>query len=247
MNNNIMINREPDFCGYRLQSARRKKRMQYEDFEKRLLALHKERQALHAQQRSLGWIELKPPVMRGYKRYFVLRDDVARSKHAAFFEGILQKINKVAYSSRKDFKVKKRKGGKKIYVVKDQQLVQPDEYHFSKMNFTDNEIQFFEVRFVKEKWMKEPQKIYVFVEPWRFVLKIRANMITKTRARDEAIERRVHEINSYLERNGLEWKLHRILSGNYKWRWNEEVKEWEKNPLKNKQLVAIIDGIAEED
>ena len=120
---------------FRLQSARRKKRMQHEDFEKHLLALHKEQQQLYKQQQALGWIDLKPPVMRGWKRYFVLRDDVARSKHAGFFEGILEKINKTEFSSRKDFKVKKRKAGKKIYVVRDQQLLQPHEYHFRKMRF----------------------------------------------------------------------------------------------------------------
>jgi len=220
--------------------------MQHEDVEKRLLSLHREQQQLYKQQRELGWIELKPPVRRGWKRYFVLRDDVARSKHAVFFEGILQKINTVAYSSRKDFKVKKRKEGKKIYVTKDQQLLQPGEYRFRKMNFNDNEAAYFEVRYVKEKWMKQPEKVFVFVEPWRFVLRVRPNMITKTRARNEEVEKRLHEIANFLKRNFLSPKLYHMINGYYKRSWYEEEKECEKNPLKNKSIVSILDEISEE-
>ena len=246
MNKNITGNQEPDILSFRLQTARRKVRMQHEDFEKGLLSLHRERQKLRKQQRELGWIELKPPIMRGWKRYFVLREDVARSKQASFFEGILQKINKIEYSSRKDFKVKKRKGGKKIYILRDQQLLQPDECHFRKMKFNDIEAQFFEIRYVKEKWMKQPKKIFVFVEPWRFVLRVRPNIITKTRARDEEIEKRLQKIEAFFERSFLLPKLHRMVYGYYKWSWNEGEKGWEKNPLKNKPVVRILDEIAEE-
>jgi hypothetical protein len=245
MDNIIYGEAEQDILCFRLQSARRKKRMQHEDFEKKLLALHREQRELYKQERALGWIELKPPVMRGWKRFFVLREDVARSKHAAFFEGILNKINKVEYSSRKDFKVKKRRGGKKVHVARDQQLLRPDEYHFRKLGFSEKETQLFEVRYVKEKWMKQPQKIFVFVEPWRFVLRVRPNMITRIRARDEQIERRKHYINSFLEKNALQGKLSRLLGDSYRWRMYGE-KEGERNPLKNKPVAAILNDLTEE-
>ncbi|HVV04083.1 MAG TPA: hypothetical protein VHC96_07645 [Puia sp.] len=82
-----------DILCYRLRTARHKKRMQYEDLDKRLIALDKEQWALRKQQWNLGWEPLIPPVQKGWKRCFVLQGDVARGKHAEFFEGILKKIN----------------------------------------------------------------------------------------------------------------------------------------------------------
>lgn len=81
---------EDIFC-YRLRTARHKKRMQYEDFDKQLIQLHQEENGLYEQRRNLGWEPLLPAVQKGWKRFFVLRDDVARSKQAEFFENILKK------------------------------------------------------------------------------------------------------------------------------------------------------------
>jgi len=118
---------------YRLRTARQKKRLQYEDFYKQLIQLYKEEKALYQQQKNLGWEPLKPPVQKGWKRFFVLRDDVAKSKHAEFFQNILNKINTYDWSYRKNFKIRKRKMGRKIYVVKTQKLLEPCERHFAKL------------------------------------------------------------------------------------------------------------------
>lgn len=241
--NNITNSEWEHYMSFRLQTVRRKKRMQHEDFEKKLLGLHKERRQLYEQQRALGWIELCPPIMRGWKRFFVVREDVAKSKQGAFFEGILQKINTIKYSTRKDFKVKKRKAGKKIYVVTEQQLLLLGELQFTKFNLTEKETQFFEVRYVKEKWRKELVKVYVFTEPWRFVFRIRPNIISKVRVKDIAMEKRIAEIDDFIDRNGFTGKLNRLLHGNEYWRWHDGEKKWQKNPLKNKPSEKVLDEI----
>lgn len=238
--NNYSVNESTALLQFRLRTARHKKRMQREDRDKQLLALDKEQGELYKQRHNLGWIELHPPVVRGWKRYFVLRDDVARSRQASFFESILSKINTTEYSYRKDFKVKKRKWGKKVYVAKEQYLLKPDPYYFSKMNFTDAEKQYFEERFVEDRRTGKLSRIYVFTEPWRFVLRVRPNIITKTRARDEAIESRIREIRNYFNRNVL-WGRLAHISGGYKYNWHDGPKVWERNPLKNKPLAAILD------
>lgn len=224
---------------FRLQSSRRKTRMQYEDLEKTLIKLDKERTKLYRQKRNLGWIELNPPVMRGWKRYFVLRDDVARSKHADFFQGILNKINTIQHSDTRKFTAKKRKWGRKIQVERDQQLLKPDEYHFRKSGFSEREKQFFSevISLYKNRYY---YKKYVFVEPWRFVLSVRPNMITKARVRDEAIERRLVEISQYLEQRNLVGTLERLLRGRYKYKeWRNNRKE--KYTFKCKPLVMLLD------
>ena len=50
---------------FRLQTARRKKRMQHEGFERYLRDLDRLESKLKKQKNNLGWEPLTPPVMRG--------------------------------------------------------------------------------------------------------------------------------------------------------------------------------------
>ena len=87
-------------------TARQRTRRKKKDFEKRLIQLGKMEETLSKKRSSLGWEPLDPPVMRGWRRRFVLREDTAASPRAAFFEGILQKINTIQYSGTKSWKEK---------------------------------------------------------------------------------------------------------------------------------------------
>jgi hypothetical protein len=232
-----------DILCYRLRTARQKKRMQYEDFDKQLIHLHKEEKALIKQQRNLGWEPLTPPVQKGWKRSFILREDVARGKQAFFFTGILKKINTFDYSWRKDFKKRKRKHGRKIYVVKPQSLLKPCEYRFSKMEFSEKEKQlFYEVW--ETDFRRRLVKKFVFAEPWRFVLRVQPNMIDKVRKIDAVIEAMLKEIADYLERNDWRKRQCKLVHGYYKWgRWKEHGKYNEKSMFKNKSLYQVLDLI----
>ena len=231
-----------DILCYRLRTARQKKRIQYEDFDKQLIQIHREQKSLYQQKWNLGWEPLIPPVQRGWKRFFVLREDVARSKQAEFFENILTKINTEDRSYRKDFKVKKRRFGRKTYVVKDQQLLRPCEYHFNKLGFTDAEKQLFHPEYSYEKGRGTFIKRFVFNEPWRFVLRIRPNMIDKKRKVDHELESRLQQMHNYLERNDYRKRLSKIVHGYYKYRhWRKEEIEKEKYVFKNKALHTVLD------
>jgi len=243
MNSKIIQQYGEEILCYRLRTARQKKRMLYEDFDKQLIELYREEKALNEQKNNLGWEPLHPPVQKGWKRFFVLRDDVARSKHAEFFEGILEKINTYDWSHRKDFKIKRRKRGRKIYVVKPQKLLEPAEWHFPRLGFNEYEQQFFHV-----VWSSYRNKVfvkkYVFNEPWRFVLRVRPNMITKMKKRDEIIASRVNRIAVYMERNDYRKRQAKLLHGSYKWtRWRDFGKYDEANPLRNKSLQQILDEL----
>ncbi|MBP6430371.1 MAG: hypothetical protein KA319_01265 [Ferruginibacter sp.] len=232
-----------DILCYKLRTARQKKRMQYEDFDKQLIRLDKKERDLYLQKRNLGWEELKPPVQKGWVRHFVVRDDVARSKYGEFFEGILQKINTYKYSWKKDFTKKKRKLGKKIYVVRTQELLKPREYEFVKMKFTDVEKQFFTEEW-ELNWNKQPIKRYVFTEPWRFVLKVKPYMIDKVRINDAVLEKQLKEIDNYLERNDFKKRLCKVKHRRYRYKdWKQRVKYNEEYEYKNKTLNEIKDLI----
>ncbi|AEW02961.1 hypothetical protein Niako_6737 [Niastella koreensis GR20-10] len=234
-----------EILSYRLRTVRQKKRMQYEDFDKQLSQTGKEERRLIRQNRTLGWEPLTPPVQKGWKRFFVLRDDVAYGKHAAFFENILRKINTYDWSYRKDFMIRKGRYGKNKFGVKPQSLLRPHENHFLRLGFTDDEKQFFYeelVHYGKNHFAKR----YIFSEPWRFVLRVRPNIIDKVKKRDIEIERRLKEIDNYLDGNHYRGRMNRLLYGTD---WNSRLKEerlWEKSVLKNKPLPRILDECAQD-
>lgn len=234
-----------DILQYRFRTARQKKRMQYEDFDKFLIELYKEQKQLYLQRWNLGWELINPPVQQGWKRYFVMREDVANSKQAAFFESILKKINTVYYSWKKDFTVKRKKFGRKIYVVRPQGLLEPDERHFNNLSFTEAEKQMFYAYFCTDNNGRLYLR-YAFVEPWRFVLVIKPNIIYRVKKLDAAINKRIEEIDNYLKRNDYQKRQQKIVHGKYKYRYCPDIEKYnEVNPYKNKSLIQLLDMIKE--
>lgn len=232
-----------DILCYRLRTARHKKRMQYKDHDRQLIQIHREEKELYVKKRNLGWEKLHPPVQKGWVRYFTVREDVARSRYADFFESILQKINTYEYDWKKDFKRRKRKRGRKIYVTKPQYLLKPDEYQFRKMQFTDTEKQFFREVWIND-WKIRPVKHYEFIDPWRYVLKIRPNMIDKVRVKDAELESKIKTIDNYMERNDLRKRQRKLIDGYYQYRYGKEFEKYDEvNEFKSKSLVQILDSI----
>ncbi|XZF13485.1 hypothetical protein ACTHGU_17030 [Chitinophagaceae bacterium MMS25-I14] len=229
---------------YRHKTARRRKRLRKKNDDRKILALDRERRTLYTQRRNLGWMELDPPVARGWKRYFVLREDVARSRHAPFFEKILEKINTVQYCSRKDF-MEKEPDNKKRRAVMVQGLLELSESSFRKKNFSDKEKSFFEMRTRRKQNRKFIEQYYVFKETWRFAFRIRRHYITKVKVLDEAVNARICGIDKYLECRHLTPRLHKLRYGNYRWSYYNDNKRI-PNPLKNQPLHEILGALAEE-
>lgn len=246
MDNKLIQQYGTEILCYRIRTARQKKRMQYEDFDKQLIRLHKEEKQLYQKRNNLGWVPLVPAVQKGWKRFFVLREDVARSKNAEYYGNILKKINTCDWSYRKDFLVKKRKRGRKVYVVKEQQLLRPWECQFNKLGFTDGEKQFFHEEYHYKKNSRELLKRYVVNEPWRFVLRVRPNIIDKVRDRDEVIESRLKQIDIYLERNDYRKRQFKLIHGHHRWRYRDYEKPRYVCAYRNKNLVQIMDLITDE-
>jgi hypothetical protein len=230
-----------DILCYRIRTARQKKRMRYKDFDKRLIALHKEEKALGKQKDSLGWVPLVPPYQRGWQRFYVLREDVRVSKNAAFFENILAKINTHDWSHRKDFMIRRRRYGRKKYEVKEQKLLQPTEDKFAELKFSEAEKQFFHLTLFFDSMRWGFAERYVFTEPWRFVLRIRPKMIDKVRAMDNVLESRLKEIDNYLDRNAQRNRQGKLLYGKVRYRHYRVLqKHGEENPFKGKPFQEIL-------
>ena len=225
----------------RLRTPRRRKQAVKKDRDKQLIRLYKEDQRLRKQHRDLPMMDLLPPVQKGWKRYFVLRDDVRQSALGTFYEQILQKINTTQYSSEKVFKQKKKRLGKRIYVEKTQKLHEINAYELPKLKLTDKELACFEWRTAQRQYGNKTSEILVlvFTEPWRFVLRVRPNIITKIRAKDSELEQRMGEINAVLYDNyANNGRLHKLRGRRgYK---NIDSKKY-ANPLKNLPTQEILD------
>jgi hypothetical protein len=237
MNRQLINEFGQDILCYRLRTRRHKIRMQYEDFDKQLMRIDREETVLWQQRNKLGWEPLLPPVQRGWKRTFVLREDVAMTDRADFFNSILKKINTVERSWRKDFKKKKRYMGRKIYVVKPQYLKKLDLWEWRKAAFNEAEQQFFECVFSIDKSGYVKQK-YVFTGPWRFVLKISPNIIDKVRIRDVVIEQRLKEIDNYLTRNDYKGRIQKVVYGGNG--WNHQTRKIQKRSGGSKKPITHL-------
>jgi len=216
----------------RFKTKRQRKRLRIEGRDKQLVHLYNELLEVKKQQRNLGLAELHPPVQKGWKRYFVLREDVERSKDAEFFRTMLERINTVTYSHRKDFKYKRRRGGKRVDVDRLQFLRGFYGYEWTKLKLNEREMSYFRLTWEFVGNSTSTRLKYVFTEPWRFVLRVRPNMITHVKIIDPELMRRERELDNYLERNNLYPRISKQLHGWHKYRWHYGGKPLDRHVLK---------------
>lgn len=208
-----------------LKTERRRKRLLKKELEKKLIALGKERNTLRRAQYMAPPVELEEPVRKGWKRYFVLREDVARQPKAAFFQNILDKINTVEYSKDKKFSAKKRKK-RSQYIIRTQKLRPVYEHEFThpkRAQFTEKEREYFVPAYFRYSPKDRYHEVFFFVQPWRFVLKIEPHWITHVKAWDQAAETRLLEITRYLEKENLMHKMIKLNSGRVSFRHDERM------------------------
>jgi len=189
--------------------------------DKKLRRLDKELTRVRRQIWDLGYEDLILPIQRGYKRLFVLTEDTKHHKQADLYQNILDKINTIWYSSDKIFKTKKRKIKKWKYQNRNEQRLREfdsrDFHHIQKL--TDEEKTFFHPVQYYDYRFKEYRINYLFTEPWRFILRIQPNMITKVQIKDLELEQYRDELDDFLDRNKNRRRLTKMWGGNsYSWK-----------------------------
>lgn len=236
-----------------LPSRRWKKRRILTARDKFVRNLDKEHTRIFNQIHNLGYDELDPPIQQGYKRLFMLTESTQYSNRAAFYQGILDKINTIRYSPDKIFKQKKRKIGKWRYSYrKEQKLQEPDDWQFLRGDkFTEEEMKYF----YPVEYYSYPAKCwrtkYLFIEPWRFELRIRKNWITRVKRKDPELEQYRDELHDLLYRKDIYRRLIRIRGGNtYAWKKvlneREDRKKYSYHSLKNIPLHQIVEKYKKE-
>jgi hypothetical protein len=229
-NNNLLF--------HRLRSARSRKRTGKKDVEKQIRKKHKRSKELWYLRRNIPWIPLEKPYQRGFVRFFVLSDDVKRSEDADFYEGILKKINTYMYSESRLFLKKKRKFGRRIYVEKPQRLNTISSYAWTdpKFGLIPGERQYFLKIEEYNPFRKRDDIYYEFIEPWRFVLRIRPNMITHYKPVDLDLEKEYAEVESYIKRNKVTGIIQKTING----KSNAWKREYETDLIKSRKYADCI-------
>jgi len=229
----------------RIKSARRKVRLQKLDKEKQLIGLDKEIRTLSKLEDELPLIPLEIPYQKGWKRFFVLREDVAVSKYATFFNELLIKINTTQHCNNKAFtkRKRKRKRRKKVIVeiVQNLRSFLDWEWNSSKCKLTEKEKEFFKPL---KRWCNTRKCFYteyVFTEPWRFVLKIKQHFITHYKMHDNVLKQQMAEIDNHIENHYLRHQIYKLTNGR-----KDHYRCWNRNklkylhPFKNKALHTIL-------
>ena len=228
----------------RIKSARRKTRLQKEDKEKYIIGLEKKQKILYQQEKDLPWLPLDIPYQKGWKRFFVLRDDVARSRDADFFTELLLKINTTQHANNKSFTKRKKKKRKKIVVDIIQELKSYEDWKWKNIRFCKlNEKERILFKPIK-RWCNRRKYFYteyVFSEPWRFVLKIKPHFITHFKMHDNVLEQQIAELENHIENHHLQHKMAKLTKGrkNHHRCWNQNKLKY-LHPFKQKALHTIL-------
>jgi len=212
-----------DAMQYKLKTARQKKRLQKKDFDKQVIQIIKKRKQYWQQRQDLPWVPLEIPYQRGWKRHFVLREDVKRSAMADFYQGLLNNINIFQYSTNKSFKVKRKRKQRKTSVDRKQFLREFPEWQWNNDRYHSlNELE--KTHFhLYEKWDNKGRTVkmvYRFNEPWRYVLKIVPNMITHAKMLDSQLEQDLQRLNNFITQHQIEARIYKLRGGAYHyWKW----------------------------
>lgn len=232
----------------RIKSARRKKRLVKQHRDKQLIQLDKRRDELWHKRQNLPPVPLEHPYQRGWKRFFVLREDMRHGPRAEFYTALLDKINTVEYSGDKSFKRKKRRKQRYVYKVKPQLTQEFDGYKWyaNRMGLTDEEKTCFtRVETFSFKNRRTDIK-YVFAEPWRYVLKVMPHIVTHKIQVDSELEQEMAWIDRYIEHRDFGPRINLLTRGR-RYRWKDEFNQPLKyiNKLKNtprySQTEAYLD------
>lgn len=229
---------------YNLKSARRKKRDKKEDLDKQLLQIIRKRKLLWKQRLDLPMVPLENPYQKGWKRHFVLREDIQRSPNAAFYVQLLEKINTVQYHAEKSFKLKKKRKRRKAPLEKRQFLQEFSEWQWQhhSLKLTELDKAHFHLYEQISKNGKEKLLRYRFNEPWRYVLQVKPHFITAVKMLDQALEQEIKLLGNHVDYHHLQPRMDKLTGGCYRYqKWRKINNRSYRNRLQKDALLSYLE------
>ena len=225
---------------------RRQVRMDKKDNEKDLISLWKKKIKLMQGKHALNKVELPKPERWGYKRFFVLREDVANSKEAEFYKGILKLVQNTVLSRDKEFLYKDYKTKKKLPI--EQHIGNISHKDWNKMiaenKLTAKQQACFELRWYFNKNGKSGFYVYELIKDYMFVYKVQPHYITHRFIINPQLESELKELSNRIEKQNLWPKIGKVFGWSNGWKDYADAKAKLINRAMDK---LMIDGIDEFD
>lgn len=191
---------------------RRQKKFDKFENEKELISLWKKQARLMKGKRSLNWIELPKPERWGYKRFFVLREDIAKSREAEFYKGILKLVQNTVLCRDKKFEAKDYETKTRKPII--QHIASIGHSDWNKLDaegkLTNKQKMMFTQVWKTNKGGRGGYWVFEFNKPWMFVTKIQPHYITHRILINPQLESEIRELENKIERNNLWPKIGKL-------------------------------------
>lgn len=212
--------------------------------DKKLIRLSRRLRELNLIERKAPLIQLDKPIQKGFRKDFVLREDITRRRDSHEITRILSAINQTVYCQKEDFKVKKWHSKQMEDIPHKLRHIPANQW--DRLQWPPHYKKWFTFRegVIENKWGTLIIKGYWFNYPYMFVEKVSPHIVTHIKQHFPDIEREEAEIKRFFElHNG--WARLDHLNGNspYWKRWEntkddqiedlvrEEMKQFEDNYL----------------
>lgn len=222
--------------------ARRQKRFDKKDEHKKLIGLWNKQSRLWAASRNYNWIEYPKPIRKGYVRFMVLREDIAKSREAHIYKPLLKFINSKDFSRTKKFMYKPR--GSKVKRAVQIETKSIDHYDWQKKvepHLTLKQKSLFEKRWhnpsrFRGRVIGSGQWKYHFLKPWMFVPKVEPYYVTHYLEVNPQLESETQELWNKIYVNNLWPKIDKARSKAYGKRYDDD---W--NAVRSRLMKSYLD------
>ncbi len=189
--------------------------------ERDLVRLWHKQERLWMGKRACNIVALEYPVQRGWNRFFVLRQDIARSPDADMYKGVLKWVNTSVHSRRKDFMYKP--WNSKVYKPMEQGIsfMREKEWKEAEKKFTIKQKSLFDKRwhtiYRKDKPTNDGFWGWHLQKDWMFTFKIEPYWVTHRVVINPQLESETAEVWARIWSDGRYYKIAKKLG----WRVNE--------------------------
>jgi hypothetical protein len=146
------------------------------------------------------------------------------------------------YSNNKKFTKRRRKYHKKYDadIIQNLKKVSLQEWNSEKFGLTEKEKSFFSEVSIWSNCFKRYIISYQFNQSWRYILKIKPNMITHQKGNDNLLESEGDLLDNYITNHNLRPKINKLKYGNSNF-YKEEIKKNKFKPNLNILYEQYLD------
>lgn len=204
---------------------RRQRKMDKALEERDLMRLWRKQLRLWDASRACNIVELEKPIRRGWKRFFVLRPDIARSPEAKVVRPLLALVNNTILSRDGSFMEKSWKSKVKKPIEQGISYVRHEEWNKVEKGLTLKQKSMFDKIYHQHYHKGRPTGGHWgwhFQKPWMFVHKVEPYYVTHRIVINPQLESETKELYNRIYASGKNFRIWKILGqnqGNYDHDW----------------------------